>query len=84
MNDKHEQGKGTGIVRIKASVTWMESVQHRGVLCQNHLVPESDVLPFLTPMEATLNIQEIDLLVLLAPGFHYILNNNWGGACDTF
>ena len=51
----------------------MESVQHRGVLCQNHLVPESDVLPFLTPMEATLNIQEIDPLVPLAPGFHCIL-----------
>ena len=30
----------------------------------------------LTPMEATLNIQEIDLLILLAPGFHYISNVN--------
>ena len=27
-------------------------------------------------MEATLNIQEIDLLILLAPGFHYISNVN--------
>ena len=84
MNDKHEQGKGIEIVRTKVSVTWTKSVQHRGVICQNHPVPESDVLPFLTPMEATLNIQEIDPLVPLAPGFHYMLNNNWGGACDTF
>ena len=44
MNDKHEQGRGTGIVRIRASVTWMKSVQQIGVLHQNHLVPESDVL----------------------------------------
>ena len=76
MNDKHEQGKGIEIVRTKVSVTWTKSVQHRGVICQNHPVPESDVLPFLTPMEATLNIQEIDPLVPLAPGFHYILNIN--------
>ena len=84
MNDKHEQGKGIEIVRTRVSVTWTKFAQHRGVICQSHPVPESDVLPFLTPMEATLNIQEIDLLVPLAPGFHYMLNNNWGGACDTF
>ena len=44
MNDKHEQGRGTGIVRIRASVTWIKPVQQRGVLHQNLLVSESDVM----------------------------------------
>ena len=48
MNDKHEQGKGIEIVRTKVSVTWTKFAQHRGVICQSHPVPESDVLPFLT------------------------------------
>ena len=48
MNDKLERGRGTGIFRIQASVTWMKPVQQRGVLHQNLLVPESEVFSIFT------------------------------------